>query len=1077
MKLISISIKRKVTVTMVVLAVLMFGAVSFTRLRINLLPELTYPTLTIRTEYPGAAPAEVENLISKPIEESLGVVKNVRKISSISRSEQSDVTIEFAWGTNMDFAGLEVREKIDQLFLPTDSKRPSILKYDPSLDPIMRYGFFYDNDTDVSIEKLRIFADEEIKKALEVIDGVASVKISGGLEDEIHVLIDQGKLARLNLDVNTIASRLAYENINYSGGKLEEGSTRLLVRTINEFKTIDEINDISIGTFEGKNLKLRDVAEIRKSYKDRSAVTRVDGRESVEIAIYKEGDANAVNVAKLVNYKIESLNKILPKKTTFKKVYDQSIFIQNSIDEVINSGIIGGLLAIIILYFFLKNFWITLVTSFSIPVSVIATFNLMYGNNITLNIMSLGGITLGIGMLLDNSIVVLENISRHRENGMGIVESAIKGAREVGTAVTASTLTTIAVFFPLIFVDGIAGQLFRDQAMTVTFSLVASLIVSLTLVPMLASIVRKSETIIEEDAVKNGKNRWYYLIYKYSLLIIFKTVFIYVPFGIVFLVSRVFRILSKSMKIIMSPFLMVFDKLFGFVANLYPKILKFSLNHPVVVLFFAILMFLGSLSLVPKLGMELIPQMTQGEFKAEIKLTAGSPLAKTDEVIKEIQNKFKDNEFIKTMYSVAGTGNLLTSSTEEGGENKGEINFVLKSEYLDKEDFVIESVRSELSRKAGLEYKFTKPALFSFKTPLEIEISGFNINSLKKANADIMEILENDPQFADVKTTVDRGQPEIQVFFDREKAAAMNLDIENVASKITGRIKGNLATKFTEKDRKIDIIVKADEKEFQSVEDVKNMIINPESKTPVPLSSIATIEISDSPVEIRRTEQERVAIISAGISSGDLGSAAQKLKNIVRKMDFPEGISVTIAGQNEEMEASFSSLKFTLLMAVFLVYLVMASQFESFIHPFVILFSIPLALIGAVLALYLTGYPLSVVVFIGGILLAGIVVNNAIVLIDLVNQLRSEGMEKDEALIMGGSRRLRSILMTTLTTVLGLLPMSIGLGEGAELRAPMGVTVIGGLVMSTLLTLIIIPVVYKLIDRKKFDIINQESSL
>ncbi|PID27442.1 MAG: acriflavin resistance protein [Candidatus Cloacimonadota bacterium] len=1085
MKLVDISIKRKVTITMFTLAVILFGSVSFSRLKLNLLPELSYPTLTIRTEYPGAAPSEVENLLSEPLEETLGVVKNVRKISSVSRAEQSDVTIEFAWGTNMDFAGLEVREKIDQLNLPKDVKRPSILRYDPALEPIMRFGFYTENNEKISIENLRIFADEELKKDLEVINGVASVKISGGLEEQIHVLIDQGKLSRLNLNISAISNRLNVENINYSGGKLEEGTTQLLVRTVNEFKTLEDIENLVLGKFGGKTVYLRDVAKIRKSYKERSAVTRMEGKESIEIAIYKEGDANTVSVAKDINKSIEKIKKKLPKHSILTNVYNQSTFIENSINEVIKSGMIGGILAVFVLYFFLKNFWITIITSFSIPVSVIATFNLMYSNNITLNIMSLGGITLGIGMLLDNSIVVLENISRYREKGSSNIESARKGTSQVGMAVTASTLTTIAVFFPLIFVEGIAGQLFKDQAMTVTFSLLASLIVALTLIPMLASIQRKRENYIEfEEELTPSKsekpeptNR-FYKIYKYSLKpivfivgFILKKIYIVIFNLLPYYLFRFFKIVfvycSKLLSLTVSPFVKIFDIFYSYIEKIYPKIVRFALGNNILVLFIAITLFILSINIIPTLGMELIPKLTQGEFKAEIKMPVGTPLVKTDKVLKSIQDKFKSHPYLSTVYSVAGTGNRL-SSNSGGGDDIGEVNFVIKKSYFSKEKEIMDSLRVFFSTIPGMSYKFSTPTLFSFKTPLEVEISGYNLKKIERANKKIVSLMEKDGLYTDIKTTVERGQPEIQIYFDRDRAAALGIKIESAARRITDKLKGDLATKFSKGDRKIDILVKANRLDFRSVDDIKNTIINPESRNPITLKSISNIVVNDAPGEIRRGNQQRVAIISSDITGGDLGFAAKHLEEKIGKLSLDDGIVVSITGQNEEMELSFRSLKFTLIMAIFLVYLVMASQFESFIHPFVILLTIPLAMIGAVFALYITGYSISVVVFIGAILLAGIVVNNAIVLIDLINQLRSEGMEKLEAIVEGGRLRLRSILMTTLTTTLGLLPLAIGIGEGSELRAPMAITVVGGLTVSTLLTLVVIPVVYKLLDRKKF---------
>ncbi|MCK4549990.1 MAG: efflux RND transporter permease subunit, partial [Candidatus Krumholzibacteria bacterium] len=568
MKIIDISIRRRVTIAMFTLAIVLFGTVSFFRLKINLLPELTYPTLTVRTEYPGAAPAEIENLISKPVEEVLGVVKNVNRVSSISRSGQSDVILEFAWGTDMDYASLDVREKLDALELPLDVERPSLLRFDPSLDPVMRFGFYKEKDAESDTAKssedwfdeeelkfLRRFAEEEIEKELEASLGVAAVKVSGGLADEIQILVDQQRLAQLDLPIGDLAAQIRAENVNLSGGRLEEGTQQYLVRTLNQFESVEEIADVIVSTKDGKPIYLRDVATVRHGFKEREAITRLDGREAVEIAIYKEGDANTVAVAREIEKHLGRAKQILPEGYKLVKVYDQSTFIQQAINEVIQAAIIGGILAIIILYLFLQNFWATVIISLSIPVSIIATFNLMYGADLTLNIMSLGGIALGVGMLLDNSIVVLENISRHRAMGKNITDAARDGAGEVGKAVTASTLTTVAVFLPLVFVQGISGQLFRDQALTVTFALLASLVVALTLIPMLASIQAKKDPPVEPAPKKEPKRRVGRWMRTFG-----RVVFMTIPVFLTRLLMAIIRGISRAVMFLISPLLKLFTK-------------------------------------------------------------------------------------------------------------------------------------------------------------------------------------------------------------------------------------------------------------------------------------------------------------------------------------------------------------------------------------------------------------------------------------------------------------------------------------------------------------------------------------
>ncbi|MFH1311960.1 MAG: efflux RND transporter permease subunit, partial [Candidatus Eisenbacteria bacterium] len=597
MNIIDISTRRRVTIAMFTLAVILFGVVSLLRLKINLLPELTYPTLTVRTEYPGAAPSEIENLISKPVEETLGIVKNVNRVSSISRSGQSDVVLEFAWGTNMDYAGLDVREKLDALELPLEVSRPSVLRFDPSLDPIMRLGLFREEDDSggedagkaapagpehavrtpedkldtENLKILRRFAEEQIKKELEVATGVAAVKVSGGLEDEIQVLIDQARMAQIGLPLEALARQLGAENVNLSGGRLEEGTRQYLVRTINQFQSVGEISDVIVSNQDGKPIYLRDIAVVRQGYKEREAISRLGGIEAVEVAIYKEGDANTVTVARQVESRLRHVRDMLPAGVRLVKVYDQSTFIRQSVNEVIRAAVIGGILAVVILYFFLRSFWTTVIISFSIPVSVIATFNLMYGADLTLNIMSLGGIALGIGMLLDNSIVVLENIARHRQMGKDTLTAAREGASEVGMAVTASTLTTIAVFFPLVFVKGIAGQLFRDQALTVTFALLASLVVALTLIPMLASQQSRKDAAVDPPPAKTGVEPTG----KFRRMAgrIRGLVFMAVP---VFLARRILRLtrgIARLLLLIMTPGLNAFQRVYGTLEERYPVLL------------------------------------------------------------------------------------------------------------------------------------------------------------------------------------------------------------------------------------------------------------------------------------------------------------------------------------------------------------------------------------------------------------------------------------------------------------------------------------------------------------------------
>lgn len=1092
MNLIDVAVKRPVTVWMFTLAVLLFGFVSLSRLSLNLLPELSYPTLTIRTDYVGAAPGEIEQLVTKPIEEAVGVVKGVRKVVSASKAEQSDVVLEFEWGTEMDMASLEVREKLDVLFLPLDVKRPLLLRFNPSLDPIMRFGLGATDDAEQSsvvemdiatMKRIRTFAEEDIKRKLESVEGVASVRIGGGLENEVQVLINQQLASQLNISLNEIIQRLKDENVNASGGRVEDGSQEYLVRTLNQFQSLDDMRNVYIAEREGRNIRLSDIAQVVDAYKERDSITRFDGFEGVEIAIYKEGDANTVQVAKSVNDRLERLRDSLPKNYQLQMVYDQSNFIASAIDEVKSAAIIGGILAMFILYFFLKNIWPTLIISISIPVSIIATFNLMYSYDISLNIMSLGGIALAIGLLVDNSIVVLENIDRHKKQNKNTMEASANGTREVSMAIVASTLTTMAVFFPLVFVEGIAGQLFSDQALTVTFALAASLVVALTLIPMLAAREKSNQNNAELDLGPRGQKQkpttklglvGYYILLPLKWLV--KGVFYIIPLLISSLLVTVFRLLSKALTIIFKPVLWVFDKFYGVVSGAYFIMLRWAMSARLIVIAGVLSVSALSLLLLPKLGMELIPPLSQGEFHVEVTLPTGSRLESTDIVIAELAKFTQKQPKVARTYSLAGSGSLMNASPAQGGDNWGKLNVVMDPTATNADEkTVIDAMRGYLQNQAGIQSKFGTPELFSFSTPLEIEISGYDLSMLKKYGDKLATELDKNNRFADIKSSLQTGNPELKIQFEHAKLAQLGLNAPDVSKLIAAKVGGEVASKFSVEDRKVDILVRNQLQQRDSVADISQIIVNPGSSPAIPLSAVAKISMSVGPSEITRVGQQRVVVVTANLNYGDLGQAVIDAQKAIDTLNLPISLIAKVAGQSEEMEASFNSLYMALALAVFMVYLVMASQFESLLHPFLILFTVPLACAGSIYGLFLTGTNISVVVFIGLIMLAGIVVNNAIVLIDRINQLREKGAEKLDAITEAAHSRLRPILMTTLTTVLGLLPMAIGVGEGAEIRTPMAVTVIFGLLFASLLTLFLIPVLYSLFDRKKFASVSQTS--
>jgi HAE1 family hydrophobic/amphiphilic exporter-1 len=1057
MQIVDFATRRRVTVLMLTVAILLFGFVSLSRLKLNLLPDLSYPTLTVRTDLPGAAPLELETLITRPIEEAVGIIRNVRQVRSVSRSAQSDVILEFSWGTDMDLAGIDVREKLDLLQLPLEASRPVLLRFDPSTEPVMRLAF-HDakqptGDSEGSVERLkalRRFADDRLKPELEAVDGSAAVKVSGGFEDEVQVNVDQDRLAQLGLSIETVARRLREENVNLSGGRLEQGNQRFLVRTLNEFTSVEQMSEAIIASVGGAPIYLRDVAMVERGHKERDAITRINGIESVELAVYKEGDANTVQLASDIRERVEQLGKSLPPGSELKLVYDQSRFISSAIGEVRDAAIIGGLLAILVLYLFLRDARATVITGIAIPVSVIGTFVLMYAFDLSLNVMSLGGIALAVGMLVDNAVVVLESIVRHREQGLSRQDAARRGTSEVATAVTAATLTSVAVFFPMVFISGVAGQLFKDQALTVTFALIFSLVVALTLVPMLAVGASGSAGHEPDDSRLPGR---------FGRLL-----------GVtVGWIRRGLQQVARLAGWCLAPAVSATQAALVAIERAYLPALKWSLEHRGRVVACAVLALAVTAALVPRLGSELIPQLSQGEFIADLRLAPGTPLMETDRAIAAAQTFAAEQQAIGLSYSVTGTGNRLDANPTDAGENTGRLSITLASGVgREEETRIIDALRRRFDALAGVQYRFSRPALFTFTTPLEVTVSGNDLERLRVVAGQVRERMESSPRFSDIKSTVESGSPEIQILFDQQRATRLGLTVRELADRVVSSVRGDVATRYKLREKKIDVLVRSVDVRASSVDEIRKLIVNPGSDRPVPLEAVAEVRIATGPAEIRRFRQERVALVSANLASGDLGSAVNELQSMVAALELPVGTSVMVSGQSEDMRESFRSLQLTLVLAVFLVYLVMASQFESLLHPFVILLTIPLALVGAVWAMFITGTTVNVVAYIGLIMLAGIVVNQSIVLIDAVNRARERGLEKHAAIFEAGRTRLRPILITKLTTILGLLPMALGLGEGAEIRQPMAVTVIGGVAVASVFTLLVIPVVYSLLDRKKY---------
>ncbi|MCK4412510.1 MAG: efflux RND transporter permease subunit [Candidatus Eisenbacteria sp.] len=1025
--LVALAVRRPVAVMMTAIAVAAFGVVGYQRLALDLLPDISYPSLTIQTDFPDTAPAEVENLITRPIEETIGVLQGLRTIHSVSRPGVSEVTLEFDWDADMNMLSMDVREKLDRLVLPEGTEDPIVLRYDPSLDPIMRIALHGAGD----LTATRRIADLRLKQELETVRGVAAAQVRGGFEEEIRIDIDQERLAALGITLDHVRAAVAAANINIPGGSLRDEDSQYLIRTVGEFAEVAEIGAMVLRQRGNAVVRLKDVAEVYRGTKEREEISRVDGVESVEINIYKEGDANIVTAARGVRERVAELEENLPPGGKLTVLFDQSRFIEQAIKEVRLAAVLGGVLAILVLFAFLRDGRSTLIIATSIPLSVLAAFLAMYRLNISLNIMSLGGLTLGIGMLVDNSIVVLESIFRRRQGGLSLVAAAVAGTAEVGGAVVAATLTTVAVFLPIVFVEGIAGQIFGDMAMTVTLSLLASLLVAVTIIPMLGSVGRRrAETAGAPEA------------------------------------SAVVGV-GDDEDAAADPSAPTPMTLGRFSAG-YDRFLRGALSRRALTLGLAAAIFAAAVLAIPAIDTELIPAISEGEFFFEVDLPGGTPLAATDQVMQRMEAIVAAEPAVAHQYSTVGS-RLVSGgvSLNTRAEHLGQLNVVIG----DRADEAAEALLSERLRERfaaipDLTAKLGKPTYFSLKTPVEVILYGEDLAALDAYAGRLERRLRNVPGLVDLRSSLEEGSPELRVIFDRARLAALGLDMRSLSETLRDRLQGVVPTRFKEGDRQIDVRVRNREQDRATLADLRNMVVPGPEGRPLRLLTLAEIHIDRGPAEIHRIQQQRGAVVSGNLQGRSLGAVVGDIERVLGEIPAPRGVSVELGGQNQEMQVSFASLRFALALAVFLVYLVMAATFESLIHPFIVLFSIPLAVVGVVGGLLLTGTPISVIVLIGVVMLVGIVVNNAIVLIAKINQLRRAGLEKRLAVIRACHVRLRPILMTTLTTVLGLLPMALAVGEGAELRTPLAITVSFGLAISTLLTLAVIPVLYLLVPSR-----------
>ena len=1031
------STKKPVTTVMIFAGVILFGLISLTKLPQELFPPITYPQLTVVTGYANAAPEEVETLLTKPVEEAVGTVSGLKSVRSISKEGVSLVIGEFDWDQNMDFASLRTREKVDlvKARLPRDATEPLVVPFNPFELPIMTISIT-GNRTPVELRKI---ASEIIKEELEKIDGVASASVEGGLEREIIIETDQGRMKSYGVSILEVSDAVSNANLNYPAGTIKESFYEYLIRTLGEFKDVTEIEQVVVKgksdeeeralPFEEKMAKrdiseeaelvlIKDVAEVQDTFKERSSHSRFNGRENVSISIQKQAQVNTMQVINRIRSEFPRMNKILPPDIKMEVIYDQSIFIRDAINGVRDAALQGGVLAFLVLLVFLRSFKSSAIVTLSIPISIMVVFTFMYLGGLSINMMSLGGLALGVGMLVDNAIVVIENIFRHREMGKPAEKAATEGAEEVSNAIIASTLTTIAVFLPMIFVVGVAGQLFKELAFTVTFSLIGSLWVALTLIPLLSCKLGGGEQEASKGAAAfAGGEKW-----------------------------------KKFLKT-------------------YEDMLRKFLDHKKIGLFTVLGIFVASLFIFNFLEKELMPKTDQGQFIIKVDMPVGTKLAETNKVALIMEERIIEHPDVKSVSAVLGStrGESAKDIVKRMGSHQGQIIVELKKERRKRTTDVVQELQEHFEKDkrlsvANIDFSLQQGVISGAfgvgGRPITIEIKGEELEVMEDIARKIEAKLEKIPGIFGIEDDVPEPSPEVRINVDKDKAALYNISVVDLARIAQMVLRGYIPSTYKEKGHEIDIRVRLREEDRDTYDELYRIRINSPVGGMIPLKTVAAFERGRGPSEIKRVGQERTIMVSANVIDRKLSDVVADVDYMVKELDIESGYVAKLTGESEEMEKSFNSLRFALILSIILVYMIMAAQFESLTQPLIILFTVPLSLIGVLLALFATSTSVSVVAFLGIIMLGGIVVNNGIVLIDYTNILMRQGKGIMDAVVEASLARLRPIVMTALTTVLGLFPMALAVGRGAELRAPMAISVMGGLVVSTFLTLVVIPSIF-----------------
>jgi hydrophobic/amphiphilic exporter-1 (mainly G- bacteria), HAE1 family len=1025
------AVKYPVTVLMLVLGIVLLGFISFGKLGTDLFPDLNNPKIYIELKAGQKPPEEIEKNYVEQIESLSARQSDVIRVTSESHVGGAVITVEYDWKKDMDEAFLDLQKELNMFRQNSDLESFTISQYDPNAAPVMIVALM--NPSITNMEELRKIGENYIRNELVRIEGVADVKLSGIEESEVVIETNKYILESYGLNVETIAAQVANYNRNVSGGTIVDMGLKYVVKGVSVLKDLSDLENLVVGfkqntsqttlpvsqtntsgsqgqtTSSGKiPVYLKDIATIKFANKDPKNIVTINGDRCVGLSIYKEPKFNTVQVVKSLTKEITALEKALP-GYQFIKVQDQGAYINNAIGEVKNTLLIGIFLAVFILYVFLRRIGTTLVISVAIPISIIATFNLMYFNHLTLNIMTLGGLALGAGMLVDNAIVVLENITRLREEGMPLLKAAIQGTGEVGAAITSSTVTTIVVFLPIVYLHGASGEMFKDQAWTVAFSLISSLVVAMLVIPMLISTLFSDKTHKPSSKVPLTF-QWYR------------------------------RFLEKVVE-----------------------------KRKLVILLSLLLMGLTVL-LIPKLGSEFMPKSESAEFTLNIKLPEGTSLQRTAATISKSEGIIKEllGEKIKTIYSQAGTDNTsLLNTGSVKGDNTGTIKIILSPAYAARTEEAITAIGNYMKTVPDIETTFTRDesalqtSLGTTEAPFTLEISGEDYPQLERIVNESKDILSKTPGLYNVTTSIDLGTPEVEVAIDKFKTSYYNVTAESVINQVKGFLSGSSAGSFEKEGEMKDITIKLGD---IALSQLRDLLINAGS-IKVPLSELATIRTTMSPREITRKNQDRTCYVYALVAAHTpIDQVVRNAQTALKEVALPIDYKMVIGGEESKRKESNANLSFALILSLVLVFMVLAAQFESIIQPFIIMLTIPLAGVGTILTFFILGKTLNMMAYIGIIMLGGIAVNNAILLIDRINQLRESGINRKEAIVIAGSQRIRPILMTSLTTILGLLPLTIGIGESASLRAPMALAVIGGLVSSTLLTLVVIPCVYWVFD-------------